>query len=284
DLLQRGSGRWSLARAMGKNDYNRYGYAPAPSAPTLEININQNNPSSSVSPAFAAANARRAPSVPPPPPPCGGDYAQLQDCRDMHAPAAPTLLCIPLPSYNPMWFDRFPRRENRGMFRLCLVEFMLGLVIFAGGVWCARDTADYCPLHSAIWTSSVYLLNAVVGSIAAKSGNPNMYLAHLVLSLISCMMCAVSGILSARNWTLVGTYHHPQVSRDEAFCLLGEHDPSRISYIFSHMDRYDFSKCLWQLKVGVAVNSIQFVIAALEIFLNFLSAILCLKRTCGNLN
>ncbi|GMT17943.1 hypothetical protein PFISCL1PPCAC_9240 [Pristionchus fissidentatus] len=264
---------------MGKNDYNRYhyenqknnamryGYAPAPSAPTLEININQNNPSSSVSPAYSAGAAngnRRPPMVPPPPPPaCGGDYAQ--------------------PSYNPMWFDRFPRRENRGMFRLCLVEFMLGLVIFAGGVWCLRDTADYCPFHSAIWTSSIYLINAIVGSVAAKSGNPNLYLAHLVLSLISCMMCAVSGILSARNWTLVGTYHHPQVARDEAFCLLGEHDPSRISYIFSHMDRYDFSKCLWQLKVGVAVNSVQFVVAALEIFLNFLSAILCLKRTCGNL-
>ncbi|GMR40965.1 hypothetical protein PMAYCL1PPCAC_11160, partial [Pristionchus mayeri] len=282
---------------MGKNDYNRYlyenqknngmryGYAPAPSAPTLEININQNNPGSSVSPVSANGN-RRPPTVPPPPPPpCGGDYAQLTDCRQVHEPEKQSFLFrIPIPSYNPMWFDRFPRRENRGMFRLCLVEFMLGLVIFAGGVWCLRDTADYCPFHSAIWTSSIYLINAVVGSIAAKSGNPNMYLAHLVLSLISCMMCAVSGILSARNWTLVGTYHHPQVSRDEAFCLLGEHDPSRISYIFSHMDRYDFSKCLWQLKVGVAVNSIQFVIAALEIFLNFLSAILCLKRTCSSFN
>eukprot|EP00080_Pristionchus_pacificus_P003093 PDM63113.1 Acyltransferase [Pristionchus pacificus] len=291
---------------MGKNDYNRYyyenqknnaaryGYAPAPSAPTLEININQNNPGSSISP---ANGTRRAPSVPPPPPPaCGGDYAQVP----MSPPKSPDRPPPPpklkkkhiQPSYNPMWFDRFPRRENRGMFRLCLVEFMLGLVIFAGGVWCLRDTADYCPFHSAIWTSSVYLINAIVGSVAAKSGNPNMYLAHLVLSLISCMMCAVSGILSARNWTLVGTYHHPQVSRDEAFCLMGEHDPSRISYIFSHMDRYDFSKCLWQLKVGVAVNSIQFVIAALEnslkstanLFDNFLNSSRSLLADIGQID
>ncbi|KAJ1372250.1 hypothetical protein KIN20_034353 [Parelaphostrongylus tenuis] len=54
----------------------------------------------------------------------------------------------------------------------------------------------------------------------------------------------------------------------------------RISYIFSHINEYDFAKCLWQLKVGVAVNSVQFVVATVEVFLNFLSAILCMKRTC----
>jgi hypothetical protein len=26
-----------------------------------------------------------------------------------------------------------------------------------------------------------------------------------------------------------------------AFCLLGEHDARRISYIYSHMDQYDFT-------------------------------------------
>jgi hypothetical protein len=67
-----------------------------------------------------------------------------------------------------------------------------------------------------------------------------------------------------RNWALVGTYHHPRIERDQAFCLLGEHDAARISYIFSHMDQYDFRKCLFELKIGVAVNSVQFVISAIE--------------------
>uniref|UniRef100_A0A0K0D0Y7 Transmembrane protein n=1 Tax=Angiostrongylus cantonensis TaxID=6313 RepID=A0A0K0D0Y7_ANGCA len=169
------------------------------------------------------------------------------------------------PSYNPMWFDRFPRKENRGIFRLCLVELMLAAVILAGGVWCYRDTSEYCPYYSAIWTSVVYVANSLVGSAAAKIGTVNLYMAHLVLSLVSVMMCFVSGGISARwNWFLVGTYHHPTIERDEAFCLLGQYDTTRISYIFSHMNEYDFAKCLWQLKVGVAVNSVQFVVAAIE--------------------
>lgn len=63
---------------------------------------------------------------------------------------------------------------------------------------------------------------------------------------------------------LVGTYHHPRIERDEAFCLLGQHDAPRISHIFSHMDRYDFGHCLYQLKVGIAVNSVQFVVACIQ--------------------
>jgi hypothetical protein len=60
---------------------------------------------------------------------------------------------------------------------------------------------------------------------------------------------------SCSNWHLIGTYKPPQWARgrqlinpkaDEeqmyrAFCLLGEHDAPRISYIYSHMDAYDFS-------------------------------------------
>ncbi|VDO18708.1 unnamed protein product [Heligmosomoides polygyrus] len=261
-----------VASNMGR-DYKydpgyHYGYTPAPTAPSMEITINQVRgfsgsrhccntntdfqngagaaPTKSPygpTPAPRGRPAISAPQMPPPPPPSYG-YSH--------------------PAYNPMWFDRFPRRENRGMFRLCLVELMLAVVILGGGIWCYRDTSDYCPYYSAIWTSVVYVLNSLVGSAAAKIGTVNLYMAHLVLSLVAVMMCLVSGGLSARNWALVGTYHHPRIDRDEAFCLLGTHDATRISYIFSHMDKYDFAKCLWQLKVGVAVNSVQFVVAALE--------------------
>nr|CDJ93521.1 Hypothetical protein CBG13276 [Haemonchus contortus] len=255
-----------VASDMGK-EYKygpgyQYNYAPAPTAPTMEITINQ-GASSEKGPYPSAATRGRPPvSAPPPPPSLPPSYGYEH------------------PAYNPMWFDRFPRRENRGMFRLCLVELMLAVVILFGGIWCYRDTSDYCPYYSAIWTSAVYVLNSLVGSAAAKIGAVNLYMAHLVLSLVAVMMCLISGGLSARNWALVGTYHHPRIDRDEAFCLLGTHDASRIRYIFSNMHRYDFEHCLWQLKVGVAVNSVQFVVAAIEVFLNILSAILCMKRTC----
>jgi hypothetical protein len=53
---------------------------------------------------------------------------------------------------------------------------------------------------------------------------------------------------------LIGTYKppvmgrgrqlmHPKADEEQmyrAFCLLGEHDAMRISYIYSHMDEYDF--------------------------------------------
>uniref|UniRef100_A0A914E8G4 MARVEL domain-containing protein n=1 Tax=Acrobeloides nanus TaxID=290746 RepID=A0A914E8G4_9BILA len=250
--------RYEYENAKNQRTYGGQVYHPAPTAPKVEVIINQNpaSPASPYAPPPSLSNSsRRPPGYAPPPPPT---YHSNTDSIYSE----------------PMWFDRFPRRENRGMFRLCLVQTLLALVILGGGIWCYRDTSDYCPYYSAIWTSAVYLINAIVGSAASKIGSLNLYLAHLVLSMLSIMMCFVSGGLSARNWALVGTYHHPTIARDSAFCLLGEHDASRISYIFSHMDQYDFKHCLFQLKVGVAVNSVQFVIAAIEALLNGLSVFL----------
>ncbi|ETN77957.1 hypothetical protein NECAME_10657 [Necator americanus] len=99
---------------MGK-DYKyggyHYGYSQAPTAPSMEITINQNgadsakNPYQTPGPVGRGRPPLSAPPHPPPPPPSYGGYEH--------------------PAYNPLWFDRFPRRENRGMFRLCLVELML---------------------------------------------------------------------------------------------------------------------------------------------------------------
>ncbi|CEF67690.1 CD20-like family-containing protein [Strongyloides ratti] len=264
---------------MGKyNGYSRpYNYQPAPTtASSLSVTINQNNAPTNESPPYISSPIAHPtggpkkiprPNVPPPiapsaPPDYDNDGYQFNS--------------------NPMWLDRFVRRENRGMFRLCLFEAMLALVIFGGGIWCARDTPDYCPYYSPIWTSIFYIINAIVGSIAAKRGSLKLYMSHLTLSMIALAMCIVSGIISAKNWVAVGTYTHPKISRNHAFCLIGQHDASRISYIFSHMDKYDFSGCLFSLKVGIAVNSTQFVVAAIEAFLNMLSVMLCMKRTCSS--
>uniref|UniRef100_A0AC35TM54 MARVEL domain-containing protein n=1 Tax=Rhabditophanes sp. KR3021 TaxID=114890 RepID=A0AC35TM54_9BILA len=257
---------------MGRtNGYSRpHGY-PAAYAPmpAMNININQNN---GVTSPVLSENGGKVPrpSCPPPSAPSIHSAPPQYDDDDCYQHGS-----------NPMWLDKFVRRENRGMFRLCLVEFLLAGVIFGLGIWCASDTPEYCPYYSAIWTSIFYIANAVVGSVAAKRGSLKLYMAHLVLSMIALAMCIISGIISARNWTAVGYYSHPKVGRNHAFCLLGQHDASRISYIFSHMDQYDFGGCLLHLKIGIAVNSTQFVFAGLEAFLNILSVLLCMKRTCS---
>ncbi|VDK45908.1 unnamed protein product [Anisakis simplex] len=231
-------GRCEYENMKNKLAASRGGYTLAPtSAPKLEVTINQNCADNLSTYSDLKAPIRPPTSPPPPPPISCSEYAQ---------PTAPM--------YNPSWIDKFPRRENKGMFRVALVEALLAVVILAGGIWCYCDTPAYCPYYSAIWTSSVYLLNAIVGSIAAKYGSINLYMAHLVLSLISIMVCAVSGLLSARNWTLIGTYQHPKINRNQAFCLLGEHDAPRLSYIFSQMDQYDFKACLFELKI-IAMSS-----------------------------
>uniref|UniRef100_A0A7E4ZYG0 MARVEL domain-containing protein n=1 Tax=Panagrellus redivivus TaxID=6233 RepID=A0A7E4ZYG0_PANRE len=240
-----------------KRSYGGAVYHPTPSAPSLDITINQNGGGGSPSP---YATSRRQPPMHAPPPPPTYSSSHYSEA---------------------MWIDRFPRRENRGMFRLCLVQTLLSAVVLGGGIWCYRSTPAYCPYYSAIWTASIFLLNSVVGSLAAKIGSPNLYIAHMTLSLVSIMLCVVSAILSARNWDLVGTYQHPRIDRNSAFCLIGQHDAPRISHIFSHMDKYDFGQCLFELKVGVAVNSVQFVVSVIVAFLNMLSFFMCLRRACS---
>ncbi|KAH7724546.1 Protein Y66D12A.24 [Aphelenchoides avenae] len=117
--------------------------------------------------------------------------------------------------------------------------------------------------------------------VTKKLGNQKLYVAHLTLSIVAIMVCIVGCISSGYNWSVIGTYHHPKISRDHAFCLMGEHDAPRISYIFSHMDQYNFRKCLFELKLGLAVNTFHFVISAVIALLNLGSVYLCVKKVCN---
>ncbi|MCP9258452.1 hypothetical protein DINM_001334 [Dirofilaria immitis] len=142
--------------------------------------------------------------------------------------------------------------------------------MLAGGIWCLCDSSEYCPYYSAIWISIVFIINALIGIITAKCCSINFFVAYLVLSLISLMLCTISATISARNWFLIGTYRHPKIDRSQAFCLIGEYDTSRMRYILMQMNRYDFYQCLLRLKIGIAINSIQFIIAIIEDEPNFM--------------
>uniref|UniRef100_A0A0R3S249 MARVEL domain-containing protein n=1 Tax=Elaeophora elaphi TaxID=1147741 RepID=A0A0R3S249_9BILA len=150
------------------------------------------------------------------------------------------------------------------VFKVALFEGLIAAFMLAGGIWCLINSSEYCPYYSAIWTSAVFAVNALVGIAAAKRCTVNLFVAYLVLSLISLMLCAISGAVSASNWLLIGTYRHPKIDRNQAFCLIGEYDASRARYILTEMNRYDFRQCLSQLKIGVSINSIQFIIAIIE--------------------
>lgn len=65
-----------------------------------------------------------------------------------------------------------------------------------------------------------------------------------------------------------------------SFCVIGYHDANRISYIFSHLDKYNFRECLWSLKAGLTTNGVQFCITAVLAFLEIFSVAFCLRRTC----
>uniref|UniRef100_A0AAF5PS35 Tetraspanin family protein n=1 Tax=Wuchereria bancrofti TaxID=6293 RepID=A0AAF5PS35_WUCBA len=221
----------------------------------------------------------------------------LENCDD--APYSVTILRDPPPYSPPLlsqsntepFLTEISQKENGKsrqlrrcdtdvMFKVALFGGIIAAFMLAGGIWCLYDSSPYCPYFSAIWTSIVFIVNALVGIVAAKRCTVNLFVAYLVLSLISVMLCAISATISARNWSLIGTYQHPKIDRNEAFCLIGEYDASRARYILTQMNRYDFKQCLFQLKVGIGINSIQFIIAIIEAVLNFLSSILCCKQIC----
>ncbi|CAG9530969.1 unnamed protein product [Cercopithifilaria johnstoni] len=152
--------------------------------------------------------------------------------------------------------------------------------MLAGGIWCLYDSSEFCPYHSAIWTSAVFVITALIGIVTAKRCTVNFFVTYLVLSLICLMLCVISGAISARNLLLIGTYRHPKIDRNQAFCLIGEYDTSRMRYILAEMSRYDFKQCLLQLKIGIGINSIQFIVAIIEAILYLLSSILCCKQVC----
>lgn len=84
------------------------------------------------------------------------------------------------------------------MFRLCVIELVLASCVLLAGVWCARANKGYCPYYSGIFTALIFLLNALVGGVAARLSTHRLYIAHLTLSIISLMVCIIGCVLAAR--------------------------------------------------------------------------------------
>ncbi|KAF7626121.1 hypothetical protein Mgra_00009698 [Meloidogyne graminicola] len=255
-----------------------------PTAPSLEININQNNTSNQSnkcnrytttptilsSPKFKS-NICRPPTNPPPPPPPSAplleneysipeeyfnkernsrkeSWRQLGRNTSIRAVRAGEVL---RKRFNNNW------NNNGSFFKLTLCELLFSVILLFLGILCACKTKEFCPYYSAIWTSTIFIINSIIGLIASKTNKIDNYIGHLVLSLISIVLCIIGVTIASINWHLIGNYR-PNINRgrqiinpkaDEeqmykTFCLLGEHDVRRISYIYSHMDKYNFSEVI----------------------------------------
>uniref|UniRef100_A0A915LFS3 Tetraspanin n=1 Tax=Meloidogyne javanica TaxID=6303 RepID=A0A915LFS3_MELJA len=269
--------------------FNGLGYNAAPSAPSLEININQNNPSPCQSyidgytptpiSSPITKSIRRPPNSPPPPPPS--------------APFLENEYSTP----NYLINDNNRREGWRQLGRNASIKAVKAgeaiPILLSLGIVCVCKTKEFCPYYSAIWTSIIFILNSLIGLITSKTNFVDHYITHLILSLISIVLTFVGGTISLINWQLIGTYKqnnergrqliNPKADEEQmyrAFCLLGEHDSRRISYIYSHMNEYNFRECLIGVKIGIAVNSLQFLITALLGILFLVSIVLCLFRIC----
>nr|CAD2197567.1 unnamed protein product [Meloidogyne enterolobii] len=292
--------------------FNGLGYNAAPSAPSLEININQNNPSpcqSSIdgyTPTPISSpitkSIRRPPNEPPPPPPSApfleneystpsyliNDNKRREGWRQIGRNAS-----IRAVKAGEAIRNKFNNERNWAIFKLSLCELLFSTILLSLGIVCVCKTKEFCPYYSAIWTSIIFILNSFIGLITSKTNFVDHYITHLILSLISIVLTFVGGTISLINWQLIGTYKqnnergrqliNPKADEEQmyrAFCLLGEHDSRRISYIYSHMNEYNFRECLIGVKIGIAVNSLQFLITALLGILFLVSIVLCLFRIC----
>uniref|UniRef100_A0A1I8BNL0 MARVEL domain-containing protein n=1 Tax=Meloidogyne hapla TaxID=6305 RepID=A0A1I8BNL0_MELHA len=274
--------------------FNGISYNAPPSAPSLEININQHNPSPCQSSCDGYTptpisspiikSIRRPPYEPPPPPPSApfleneyetpeylineNNKKRRESWRQLGRNAS-----IRAVRAGEAISNKFNNEMNGTIFKLSLCELLFSTILLSLGILCFCKTKEYCPYYSAIWTSFIFILNSIIGLIASKTNYVDHYIAHLILSLISIVLCSVGGIISLINWQLIGTYKqnnergrqliNPKADEEQmyrAFCLLGEHDARRISYIYSHMNEYNFRECLIGVKIGVAVNSLQFLI------------------------
>ncbi|CAK5096912.1 unnamed protein product [Meloidogyne enterolobii] len=292
--------------------FNGLGYNAAPSAPSLEININQNNPSPCQSyidgytptpiSSPITKSIRRPPNSPPPPPPSApfleneystpnyliNDNNRREGWRQLGRNAS-----IKAVKAGEAIRNKFNNERNWAIFKLSLCELLFSTILLSLGIVCVCKTKEFCPYYSAIWTSIIFILNSLIGLITSKTNFVDHYITHLILSLISIVLTFVGGTISLINWQLIGTYKqnnergrqliNPKADEEQmyrAFCLLGEHDSRRISYIYSHMNEYNFRECLIGVKIGIAVNSLQFLITALLGILFLVSIVLCLFRIC----
>nr|CAD2208689.1 unnamed protein product [Meloidogyne enterolobii] len=256
--------------------FNGLGYNAAPSAPSLEININQNNPSpcqSSIdgyTPTPISSpitkSIRRPPNLPPPPPPSApfleneystanyliNDNKRREGWRQLGRNAS-----IRAVKAGEAIRNRFSNERNWAIFKLSLCELLFSTILLSLGIICVCKTKEFCPYYSAIWTSIIFILNSFIGLITSKTNFVDHYITHLILSLISIVLTFVGGTISLINWQLIGTYKqnnergrqliNPKADEEQmyrAFCLLGEHDSRRISYIYSHMNEYNFREVI----------------------------------------
>ncbi|KAI6177811.1 hypothetical protein M3Y97_00948300 [Aphelenchoides bicaudatus] len=211
-------------------------------------------------------------------PPYISDYSQ-----DIPPPSNPNYAenTYAYVSYAVSTIDGVPKKKNRLMFYLCLIELFLAAFVFAGGIWCVSVKHTYCSFYSAIWSAIVLLINAVVGIVTSRLDRSNWYIAHLIWSILSVAVCIFGGIVSMQTWLTLGDKNviQPNYGYDN-LCIIDTFNRHRID-LAALRPKYPFESCLWALRVGLSVSVVQFCVTAVLFSMESASVVLCLYRVCN---
>lgn len=150
-----------------------------------------------------------------------------------------------------------PKSQHKWMFCAAVFELFFGLLAWSIAITCAvvPSLQVYFPLYTGCWTTSFYVINAIIGIIAAKRGTPNFFVAHIVFSVLSIVCSVILATLSIINWYNAGIKDIVQ-----NFCIVSKFDQAAFRLLW-HQDKYDYDYCLYSFKLGVTMNMILVLFA-----------------------
>ena len=171
-----------------------------------------------------------------------------------------------------------PKEQHRWPFRVACLQLLFGLLTLTAASTCVHQT-PYCRFYTGCWVGPLNLLTGLIGIAAAHSGtitsgyvgrvasatavNKNLFVAYLVLSVLSCVASIILCALSIKNWLEIALGNESG-SKNVVPCAIVEYVPKYIQLVYERMGKYDFHGCLMAIKLGVAMNSIMILLSVFQ--------------------
>lgn len=153
-----------------------------------------------------------------------------------------------------------PKAQHKWMFRVALFEFLFGITALSISLTCAIEPGlrYYFPLFTGCWTTPFYVINAIVGIIAAKRGTANFFVAHIVFSVLSVVCSIILIVLCILNWQNAGRGKMvPNI--DNNYCYFYEHEYPKLTKL-NVLNGFDYEQCMFNFKLGVTFNMVLVVL------------------------
>ncbi|VDO92726.1 unnamed protein product [Soboliphyme baturini] len=151
-----------------------------------------------------------------------------------------------------------PLKEYPCLFRILIFNACVAFLLLPTGLTC-NCFSDFCPYYTGVWTALLLFITVILGIVAVRTDRTNLFVALLVLAVLSTVACIILGVFSVLNWLKVGDPE--DVSH---ICLLRHYDADRLSYIYRFQTKYDFDSCVKNVKMGLSLNAVMILLAATE--------------------